>query len=113
MPQLRLEYSANLDNQLDTRSTWMRLNTALVNSGLFKEIDIKSRTFRCEDLLTGRFEEGHAFAHLQIIILSGREMSVKADLSTRMLAGCLAQSVRREHPEVGDPALISRTAGIC
>ena len=86
MPQLRLEYSANLDNQLDSRSTLMRLNTSLIDSGLFKEIDIKSRTFRCEDFLIGRFEEGHAFAHLQIIILAGREMSVKADLSTRMLA---------------------------
>jgi len=27
----------------------MRLNTALVDSGPFKEIDIKSRTFRCLD----------------------------------------------------------------
>jgi 5-carboxymethyl-2-hydroxymuconate isomerase len=86
MPQIRLEYSANLDNQLDTRNTLMRLNTALVDSGLFNEIDIKSRTFRCEDFLIGRFEEGHAFAHLQIIILTGREPSVKADLSKRMLA---------------------------
>jgi 5-carboxymethyl-2-hydroxymuconate isomerase len=85
MPQVRLEYSSNLDTQFTPERTLLRLNEALIDSGLFKEVDIKSRLIRCEHFLIGRSTEDHAFVHLQIIILSGRNTATKADLSAQML----------------------------
>ena len=85
MPQVRLEYSSNLDSQFNPERTLLRLNEALIDSGLFNEVDVKSRIIRCERFLIGRSAEDHAFVHLQIIILSGRDIATKAGLSARML----------------------------
>ncbi|WP_087750702.1 5-carboxymethyl-2-hydroxymuconate Delta-isomerase [Paraburkholderia caledonica] len=85
MPQVRLECSSNLDSQFNPEQTLLRLNEALIDSGLFNEVDIKSRIIRCERFLIGRSTEDHAFVHLQIIILSGRDTATKAGLSARML----------------------------
>lgn len=89
MPHLHVEYSDNLP-LFDPRQTLMALNAALVASGHFEEVDIKSRALRCETFLVGNAGEGRAFVHAKLAILSGRSVETKQALSNSLLAALQA-----------------------
>lgn len=83
MPQMLLEYSAGVS--LDILATLQALNGVLADTGLFSVGDIKTRAVQREHWLTG-VEPGKApFVHLQLYILSGRELSVRQQLSAQLL----------------------------
>ncbi len=84
MPHLTLEYTENLKS-LDAPSLLSALNTALVESGQFEEIDIKSRAVRLDCFAIGTSNEARAFVHAKLALLSGRTPAIKADLSRRLL----------------------------
>ena len=84
MPHLTLEYTHNLDT-LDTAGLLHALNVALVESGQFDEVDVKSRAVRLDCFAIGTSNEARAFVHARLALLSGRTPAVKADLSQRLL----------------------------
>ena len=85
MPQLHLEYSANLRN-LETDKALLRLNNALVASGQFSdEVDIKSRAVAFEDFRVGIAPVERAFVHVKLALLSGRSPQIKRQLSASLL----------------------------
>ena len=89
MPQITLEYTEGL--QLDVRLTLLALKQALVETGLFLPDDIKSRAVRREQWLTG-LEAGTApFVHLQLAILTGRDLPARQRLSAAILPVLQAQ----------------------
>lgn len=84
MPHLNLEYTKNITG-LDVPGVLLKLNQALVASGEFQEIDIKSRAIPLEEFLVGTAINGRAFLHAKLAILKGRSTQIKRDLSTRLL----------------------------
>ena len=89
MPQLYLDYSANLDAQIAPDELLRHLNEALAESGQFEEADIKSRASAQTHVQIGVPSAGtptRAFAHARLAILSGRTPTIKRELSQRVLA---------------------------
>ncbi|MFZ6720945.1 5-carboxymethyl-2-hydroxymuconate Delta-isomerase [Undibacterium sp. Ji49W] len=84
MPHLTVEYSANLPIQ--TRELLLEINTALVATNHFKEIDIKSRAIRFDTYVIGTANAERAFLHAKLVILTGRTIEVKRELSELVLA---------------------------
>lgn len=84
MPHLTAEYSSNLDH-LAVRPLLHALNAALIASGQFEALDIKSRALRLDDYLVGEADSGHAFVHVRLDLLAGRSDTVKQALSTALL----------------------------
>jgi len=85
MPQLHLEYSANL-RDLDTDKALLRLNSALVASGQFgDEVDIKSRAVTHQTFRIGIAPAERAFVHVKLALLSGRSPEIKRQLSASLL----------------------------
>jgi 5-carboxymethyl-2-hydroxymuconate isomerase len=64
MPNLVLEYSANLI--LDVDETLQRVNAAIAGCKVFDDDDIKTRATRFERYLVGSEGRGDGFAHLRI-----------------------------------------------
>lgn len=84
MPHLTLEYTDNLKN-LDPADTLLALNHALVASGHFEEVDIKSRAIPLNTWLVGTSPTHRSFVHVKLAMLSGRSGSVKSELSNALL----------------------------
>ena len=84
MPHLTLEYTSNL-NKLDTERALLALNHALMASGHFEEVDIKSRAIKLDDFLIGTTGGAHAFVHVKLALLSGRSQQTRNELSNALL----------------------------
>ncbi|GAC1609726.1 MAG: 5-carboxymethyl-2-hydroxymuconate Delta-isomerase [Aquirhabdus sp.] len=84
MPHLTLEYTGNLP-QFNADNALLELNKALVASGQFEEIDIKSRAVRLGTFLVGTSLQGRGFAHVKLGIFGGRSTEAKRALSESLL----------------------------
>ncbi len=84
MPHLTLEFSGNLAG-FDAKQTLSKLNQALVASGQFEEVDIKSRALACDTFLVGLARDGRAFVHVKLALLNGRPAEIKQALSSALL----------------------------
>jgi 5-carboxymethyl-2-hydroxymuconate isomerase len=84
MPHLNLEYSNNLGG-FNPRLALQQLNNALIESGHFIESDIQSRAMGFDDYLIGNVDEGRAFIHVKLRLLSGRSAEIKKALSDTLL----------------------------
>lgn len=84
MPHLTLEYTNNLAT-INAGRILLALNHALVASGHFKEMDIKSRAIALDTWHVGVTTAPHAFVHVKLAILSGRPPEVKSALSNALL----------------------------
>ncbi|MCX7207901.1 MAG: 5-carboxymethyl-2-hydroxymuconate Delta-isomerase [Proteobacteria bacterium] len=93
MPHLNLEYSKNL-SAFDPRLALQQLNNALIESGHFVEGDIQSRAIGFDDFLIGNVQEGRAFIHIKLQILSGRSAEVKKALSEALI-----QALKIDRPQ--------------
>lgn len=80
MPHVTLEYSKNLTN-LDVKSMLLKLNQALLATGEFREIDIKSRALPVEQVQVGLSSDAHGFIHLEIRFYKGRSAELKRKIA--------------------------------
>lgn len=85
MPHLILECSDNIREEVNTKILFPKLHTLLCEVGPFQLIDIKSRLIRHSEFLVGDGIKSTAFIHLQLAIISGRDISVKEKISTTLL----------------------------
>lgn len=85
MPHLTVEYTDNL-YAFDARKALMTLNQVLVASGHFEGPDIKSRAIRLDTYLLGTSTASHAFVHVTLALLSGRQPAEKRMLADSLLA---------------------------
>lgn len=83
MPHLTVEYTSNL-NTFDAGVTLLQLNQALLQSGHFEEIDIKSRAIALDTFQVGT-TDSRAFIHVKCSILTGRTTQVKHALAQSLL----------------------------
>ncbi len=85
MPQIRLEYTSNLDStpQLDTLLD--RIHGALNTIAGVNLDSCKSRVHVVDRFRIGDGAADHAFVHLEIRLLEGRSKVVKQDLGSACL----------------------------
>ncbi|MFB2539555.1 MULTISPECIES: 5-carboxymethyl-2-hydroxymuconate Delta-isomerase [unclassified Acinetobacter] len=75
MPHLIIETSHNLD--YSAQDLLLCLNQALVSTGHFQAIDIKSRIVKIDASLVGTGEQAQAFIALQLFIMKGRDQATQ------------------------------------
>ncbi|QBC43846.1 5-carboxymethyl-2-hydroxymuconate Delta-isomerase [Iodobacter fluviatilis] len=93
MPHLNLEYSKNLSG-FNPRLALQQLNNALIESGHYIESDIQSRAMGFDDFLIGNKDEGRAFIHIKLRLLSGRSAEIK-----KALSDALIQAIEIDNPQ--------------
>lgn len=76
MPHFIMEYSANLDDDLDIPVLFEKLNTAAIATGVFPIGGIRTRAVRCEHFRVGEGDPENTFIHLTAKVGAGREPEV-------------------------------------
>ena len=76
MPHFIMEYSANLDDDLDIPALFEKLNATAIATGVFPIGGIRSRAIRCEFFRVGEGDPDNTFVHLTAKVGSGREPEV-------------------------------------
>ena len=84
MPHLLMEYTDNLN--IDAKNTLKALNQTLLASGEFSAGHNKSRALCLHDYCVDKGEEGDAFVHLTLSLLSGRSIATKTALAEALRA---------------------------
>jgi len=95
MPQLTLEYTANVDQEIVVDDLFARLHQVLVDVGGLPIGNCKSRAVRLEDYYIAGGGPRNAFAHLTIRLLEGRSIELKQEIgraSLRVLGQYFAPS---------------------
>ena len=85
MPQLSVEYTANLHTPVDAKALVM-LNTVLAESGEFSELDIKSRAVKIDTFAVGTADTPRAYISAKLALLSGRSAETKKILAQSLHA---------------------------
>lgn len=83
MPQLTLEYTDNLD--FDVQALLARLHTELVATGAINLKGLKSRAIRHTEYRIADGNPDYAFVHVSLLIREGRPIEVQKDASQRVL----------------------------
>ena len=84
MPNLTLEYTDNLD--FDVQTLLARLHAELVATGAIKLKGIKSRAVRYSEYRIADGNPEYAFVSVNLLIRAGRPLEVQRDMSQRILA---------------------------
>ncbi|MCX3288392.1 5-carboxymethyl-2-hydroxymuconate Delta-isomerase [Streptomyces sp. NEAU-H22] len=85
MPQITVDYSADLAGDFDRPGFAKALHEATVEIAAAKPPACKSRFRPTEDIVVGPETEGHAHVHIHIALLAGRTGEVKARLTQAAL----------------------------
>lgn len=85
MPQIRIEYTANLDASRDFQPLFEELHGILVNIGGVRLNNCKSRAICHEQYRIGDGDLAHAFVHLTLQLMAGRSRQWKRDVGNRFL----------------------------
>lgn len=94
MPHLILEYSANLEPDVDVAELVKALHEAAMTSGVFKPGAVRTRALGREIYSIADEHPDNCFAHMVVRIGAGRSPEVKRDLGEHLfeaLTGALAQ----------------------
>ena len=86
MPHLTLEYSANINQQIQTNELFSELHQALAGLANLKVENCKGRLVRLEEAYIGRGEPHNAFVHLHIRLLAGRSPELKKRIGQHCLS---------------------------
>lgn len=108
MPQIAVEYSANLADQIDLRRFALDLHAVTVELTGTDLESCKTRLNRIDKVLIGDGASHHAMLHIEVRLLSGRSSEIKAALGKRALdLAVAALGARAGHLEVQLTALVS------
>ena len=84
MPQLTLEYTDNLD--FDLQAFLARMHSELVATGAINLKGLKSRAIRLTEYRIADGNPDYAFVHVNLLIREGRPFEVQQDAAQRLLA---------------------------
>jgi len=85
MPHFTIEYSSNLDPDIDLRGIVDAVHQCAVDSGLFKVGGIRVRTSRHEIYKIADGNPENAFLHVRANILEGRSVADRERLGNSMI----------------------------
>lgn len=86
MPHFVIEYSENLESDIDLRAIVDAVHESAVDSGLFKIGGIRVRTLRHDIYKIADGNPRHAFLHVRVSILEGRQIEEREKLGNSILA---------------------------
>ncbi len=86
MPHFVIEYSTNLDPDIDLRAVVEAVHKSAVDSGLFKIGGIRVRTLKHDIYKIADGNPEHAFLHIRVAILEGRSAEDRERLGNATLA---------------------------
>lgn len=86
MPHFILEYSRNLEPELDVDGLFRKLRTAALSTGIFPTGGIRFRAFPCEHYLVADGNPENGFVHLSLKLGHGRSLEVKRNAGERLFA---------------------------
>lgn len=84
MPHFIMEYSANLDEDLDIPALFEKLNAAAIATGVFPIGGIRTRAVRCEHFRVGEGDPENTFVHLTAKVGAGRDAEVLKEASDKV-----------------------------
>ena len=84
MPQLTIEYTDNLD--VDVQPLLARLHAELVATGAINLKGLKSRALRHSEYRIADGNPAYAFVHVNLLIREGRALDVQKDIARRVMA---------------------------
>ncbi len=84
MPHFILEYSGNLDDDLDVASLFETLHETAIDTGLFPIGGIRSRAVRCEEYRVADGDPENCFVHLTAKIGAGRKLDIRKAAAERV-----------------------------
>ena len=85
MPQVTLEYTANIAQEVHAHELFSELHQTLADVLGVRVDNCKSRAFRLDAYHIGKGEAQNAFVHLDVRFLAGRPLEVKQDVGQRCL----------------------------
>jgi 5-carboxymethyl-2-hydroxymuconate isomerase len=83
MPHLTLEYTANLDFEI--QPLLARLHSELVATGAINLKGLKSRAVRRSEYRIANGNPDYAFVHVSLLIREGRPSAVKRDIAQQVM----------------------------
>lgn len=84
MPHLTLEYTGNLD--FEVQPLLARLHAELVATGTISLKGLKSRAVRRNEYRIANGNPDYAFVHVNLLIREGRPPEVQSDMAQRVMA---------------------------
>jgi 5-carboxymethyl-2-hydroxymuconate isomerase len=85
MPQITLEYSANILEKNPMTSVLKNIHEMLATMLPTDINTCKSRAFSCDTFLVGDGRDDRAFIHCTIKILAGRTLDIKKEIANKVL----------------------------
>lgn len=85
LPQIRLEYSGNITEDIVSDTLLLGIHEVLRDTGGIRIGNCKSRAFRCDPFRVGAGEHENAFVHLEVRILEGRSAELKGAIGRALL----------------------------
>jgi len=77
MPHFILEYSSNLDDELNVSALFEKLHETAIATGVFPIGGIRSRAIRCDQYRIAEGDPANAFIHLTAKIGAGRDLEIR------------------------------------
>lgn len=90
LPHFTIEYSANLDGDLDVAAFCEVIRAAAAEIETFPTAGIRVRAFRAEHFAIADGDGKHAFIDMSIRLREGRTQDVKEDATARIFAAAEA-----------------------
>ena len=101
MPHLILEYTANIQQEIDSDTLFSSLHRILATTGGINVENCKSRVISLEDFFIGQGNKSNVFVHLDITFLHGKP----AELQQAIGKKCLTYLKEYFSPSVAKNAL--------
>lgn len=121
MPHLTLEYTANIQQEMDSAELFAGLHQILATTGGTSIENCKSRAIRLENFHISRGAASDAFVHLEIHFMGGRSPEVQHAIGEQSLAWLtsyftpcidrLATQITVEITEIQKPAYFKFPSG--
>ncbi|MFW9916725.1 MAG: 5-carboxymethyl-2-hydroxymuconate Delta-isomerase [Candidatus Thorarchaeota archaeon] len=86
MPQILLEYSANIKETIGFENLFADIHNVMSNTGGARKENCKSRLLRHSNYYIGDGKPQNAFVHLEVQWLEGRTIEVVSTLGEELLA---------------------------
>ena len=121
MPHLTIEYSGNLEAEIDIADLCETLRRALAETELFALAGIRVRAYRCDHWSIADGDSFHGFIDMSLRIRSGRPLENRKAATAHLFAaakGFLAPSLKRRSLSLSlemrniDPELSPKTGSI-
>jgi 5-carboxymethyl-2-hydroxymuconate isomerase len=86
MPHFILEYSRNLEPELDVQALFSRLRAAALETGIFPPGGIRFRAYPCALYLVADGKPENGFVHLTLKLGHGRPLDVRRSAAEKLFS---------------------------